>query len=39
MANTRKTRKRPTNTIEKIKVKIKLMTLQKKHDKSALYVL
>jgi hypothetical protein len=27
----RKTRKRPTNRIEKIKMKIKLMTLQKKH--------
>jgi hypothetical protein len=30
MAKTRKTSKRPTNRIEKIKMKIKPMTLQKK---------
>jgi hypothetical protein len=33
MAETRKTRKRPTNRIEKIKMKIKPITLQKKHNK------
>jgi hypothetical protein len=32
-AETRKTRKRPTNRIEKIKMKIKPMALQKKQDK------
>jgi len=39
MVETRKTRKRPTNRIEKTKIKIKPMTVEKKDNKKVYFVI